>query len=32
MRLTPALSMDAELELESARGLTGGSAEFVYAL
>jgi dihydrofolate reductase len=32
MRLTPPLSMDAELELESARGLTGGSVELVYAL
>jgi dihydrofolate reductase len=31
MRLTPALSPDAELTLESARALTGGSVELVYA-
>ena len=31
MRLTPALSTDTELTLESERALPGGSVEIVYA-
>ncbi|HEX3834115.1 MAG TPA: hypothetical protein VHW04_19190 [Solirubrobacteraceae bacterium] len=31
MRLTPALSTDTRLTLESERPLSGGSAEIVYA-
>ena len=32
LRLTPALSTDTELTLESSRSLTGGSVELVYGL